>query len=110
MLFADFKQVYDSVPRQAVWQVLEKCDISPRMLSITMSFHEQMLDEVRAGDSVTDSFEVRKALRQGCTLVPTLFNIHFIQCSDCKQAGWVQGSSQEIFTEWKKIKLTTAAD
>ena len=28
-------------------------------------------------DTVTDSFEVRNGLRQGCTMAPTLFNLYF---------------------------------
>ena len=41
------------------------------------SFHEGMHAEVRVGLTVTDRFEVRNGLWQGCTLAPTLFNIYF---------------------------------
>ena len=30
MLFVDLKNAYDSVPRQALWKVLETCGVPPR--------------------------------------------------------------------------------
>ena len=71
MMFVDLKKVYDSVPRKALWQVLQKCGIPPRMLEIITSFHEGMCAEVRVGHDVTDCFEVKNGLiiRQGCDLV-----------------------------------------
>ena len=31
-LFVDLRKAYDSVPREALWRVLERCDVPPRML------------------------------------------------------------------------------
>ena len=76
MLFVDLKKAYDSVPREALWRVLEKCGVPPKLLRIVRSFHEGMHAEVRVDSSTTESFEVRNGLRQGCTLAPTLFNIY----------------------------------
>ena len=42
-----------------------------KMLNVVKSFHEGMHSEVRVGSTVTDRFEVRNALWQGCTLAPT---------------------------------------
>ena len=33
-LFVDLRKVYDSVPRDVLWSVLEKCGVPPRMLSV----------------------------------------------------------------------------
>ena len=33
--------------------------------------------KVRVRDTVTDEFEVRNGLWQGCTMAPTLFNLYF---------------------------------
>ena len=47
VLFIDLKKAYDSIPRQALWRVLEKCGVPPTMLSIIQSFHQDMKAEVR---------------------------------------------------------------
>ena len=75
-LFVDLKKAYDSVPRLALWQVLEQAGVPPRMLSIIHSFHCGMKAEVRAGNTTTREISVLNGLRQGCTLAPTLFNIY----------------------------------
>ena len=77
MMFVDLKKAYDSVPRNALWTVLAKCGVPPTMLSIIRSFHEGMQAGVRVGSAVTNCFEVRNGLNQGCTMAPTLFNIYF---------------------------------
>ena len=76
-LFVDLRKAYDSVPREQLWQVLEQCGLPPRMLRIVKSFHEGMEAEVRVGTTLSDSFEERNGLRQGCTLAPTLFKLYF---------------------------------
>ena len=76
-LFIDLKKVYDSVPRAALWQVLEKYGVPPTLLSVVRSFHEGMRDSVRVRGSISDSFEVRNGVRQGCTIAPVLFNLYF---------------------------------
>ena len=76
-VFVNLKKAYDSVHRNAQWTVLAKCGMPPTMLNIIRSFHEGMQAGVRVGSAVTNCFEVRNGLRQGCTMVPTLFNIYF---------------------------------
>ena len=76
VLFVDLRKAY-SVPRQALWKVLEKHGVPEKMLNVVKSFHEGMHAEVRVGSTVTDRFEVRNGLWQRCTLAPTLFNIYF---------------------------------
>ena len=91
-LFVDLRKAYDSIPRSALWQVLEKCGIPPTMLSVIRSLHVGMQAVVRTGDSTTDNISVTNGLRQGCTLAPSLFNPYFgamVACwrSKCPEAG-----------------------
>ena len=49
VLFVDLKKAYDSVPRSALWCVLEKCGVPTVLLSVVRSFHDGMKAEVRQG-------------------------------------------------------------
>ena len=89
ILFVDLKKVRDSVPRSALWKVLEKVGVPPTMLQIIRSFHDGMKAEVRVESSSTDSFELKNGLRQGCSLAPTLFNIYY----SAVIANWRERSS-----------------
>ena len=80
MMFVDLKKAYDSVPRKALWIVLEKCRVLPTMLSIIHWCLEKIQAGVRVGSTITNSFEVQVGLRQGYTMPPTLFNIYLMQC------------------------------
>jgi len=57
--------------------VRERSGVPPRVLNIVRSFQEGMKAEVRVGTALSERFEVRNGLRQGCTLAPTLFNLYF---------------------------------
>ena len=72
MLFVDLKKAYDSVARRALWKIMEKCGVPPRMLKIVKSFHKGMHAEMRVGSQITENFEVQNGLRQA----PMLFNIY----------------------------------
>ena len=52
ILFVDLQKAYDSVPRQALWCVLERYGVSPTMLSVIRSFHEGMTAVVRVVDDI----------------------------------------------------------
>ena len=77
VLFVDLKKAYDSVPRPALWRVLERLGIPLTMISIIRSFHEGMSVKVIVGQEFTESFDVCNGLRQGCTMAPVLFSLYF---------------------------------
>ena len=49
----DLRMAYDSVPRKALWCVLEGYGVPPTMLSVIRFFHENMTAVVRVGDNLT---------------------------------------------------------
>ena len=89
-LFVDVGKAYNSVPRETLWQVLERCGVSPMMLKEVKSVHVGMQAGVRGEASVSDSFEVSNGLRQGCTLTSTLFNLYF----SAEVASWRGGCAE----------------
>ena len=86
-----------------MWQVLDKCGVPPRMLRIVESLHEVMQVEARVGASLSDSFEVRNGLRQGCTLAPTLLNIYFSAMVARWRDGCAEAGVDVLFRNGRKL-------
>ena len=77
VLFIDLKKAYDSVPRPALWGVLENLGVPSTLVSIIRSFHEGMSAKVIVGQTFTEPIGVCNGLRQGCTMAPVLFSLYF---------------------------------
>ena len=78
LCFIDLQKAYDSVDRTFLWQVLARFGVPPQMIRVTRHFHDGIRACVRNDDGVcSEWFEVAQGLRQGCVLVPLLFNIFF---------------------------------
>ncbi len=90
MLFIDLRKAYDSIPRQALWQVLRKYGVPPIMVSLLRSLHEGMKAEVTMDEQVAPEFEVCNGLRQGCVIALALFNLHFnLVISQWREKCWL---------------------
>ena len=74
--FMDLEKAYDRVDRDALWQVLRIYGIGGRVLRGIMSFYVEGKACVRVGDEVSECFEVKMGLRQGCVMSPWLFNVY----------------------------------
>ena len=111
ILFIDFQKAYDSVPRKALWIVLEKYGVPERVISLIRSFHDGMMAKVLVNGSETEELEVNNGLRQGCTFAPTLFNlfINFVMKQfrkECPEAGiilFIQECKQQVGWQQKEV-------
>ena len=77
MVFVDLTKAFDTVPRSALWIILEKLGVPPKMLSVIRSLHEGMLAQVVHCGKVSDAFKVENGTKQGCVLAPILFALYF---------------------------------
>ena len=82
VLFVDLKKAFDSVPRDALWQVLERFGVPPVLLAMIRSFHVDMRAAVTVKGRYSDSFAVKNGVRQGCTIAPVLFNLYLCAVVD----------------------------
>ena len=75
--FVDLKKAYyDSVPRQGLWMVLRNFGVPDTLVSLIESFHQDMQARIRLDGKLMDPIDVRNGLRQGCCMVPMLFNLY----------------------------------
>ena len=92
VLFVDLRKAYNSVPRDALWQVLKKFGVPPVLLSVIHSFHVDMRAFVHVKGHSSDSFTVRNGVRQGCTMALVLFNLYVCAMVDDwrRQYPWAE--------------------
>ena len=75
--FVDFKQAYDSVWRDTLWQALPSYGIPEKLVRLLKGLYKDTKDCVRIEDNYTEWFDVASGLRQGCNFSTTGFNIVF---------------------------------
>lgn len=73
--FIDIRKAYDTVPIEALLTRLEEVGVTGRCLSWLRFLYTHSDARVRVGSYLTEAFEVRRGVRQGCPMSPTLFNI-----------------------------------
>ena len=111
--FMDLEKAYDRVDREALWKVLMMYGVGGSLLRAVKAFYVDSRACVRAGGGVSDWFDVRAGLRQGCVMSPWLFNIYMdgvVREVNAKVQGaglpLVDGSGRE----WRINQLLFADD
>ena len=72
--FVDLTKAYDSVDRTALAAVLRSYGVLHQLVDIIQELHTDTRCHVRTADGVSDDFQVKSGVRQGCVLSPLLFN------------------------------------
>ena len=75
-LFVDLRKAYDSVPREALWQVLAKLGIPDPTIQLIKAFHHDMQATIQLDGQTLEPIDVDNGLRQGCCMAPVLFNLY----------------------------------
>ena len=75
MAFVDLEKAYDNVSREKLWVVLDKYGIKRKLLRAIQALYVGSKACVKVGGLTSEDFEVRRGVRQGCTLSPWLFNL-----------------------------------
>ena len=74
--FVDFKQAYDSVPRERLWGRLQERGLDAGWLRAAQALYEDVPMSVRTPAGLSPSFQALRGLKQGCPLSPTLFGLY----------------------------------
>jgi len=75
MVFVDYKQAYDSVNREKLWEALKTFGIPLKIIKMVQLCNSETYSKVKLGNEVSMAFEIKSGLRQGDAMSPILFNM-----------------------------------
>jgi hypothetical protein len=73
--FVNLEKAFDNVDWKTIFKILKRVGVTYKDRRIIKSLYEQEIGVVRCGNSREEA-EIRKVVKQGCTLSPSLFNLY----------------------------------
>ena len=73
-LFIDFKKAYDSVRREALYNIRIEFGVPKKLVRLIKMCLTETYSRVRVGKNLSEMFPIRNGLKQGDALSPLLFN------------------------------------
>ena len=74
--FIDYAKAFDCVDHNKLWKILKEMGIPDHLISLLRNLYAGQEATVRAGHGTTDWSQIGKGGRQGCMLLPCLFNVY----------------------------------
>ena len=68
------KHDYNCVDHNKLWKILKKMGIPDHLTCLLRNLYAGQEATVRTGHGIADWFQIGKGVRQGCILLPCLFN------------------------------------
>ena len=65
-----------TVDHNKLWKILKEMGIPDHLTCFLINLYAGQEATFRTGHGTTDSFQIRKGIRQGCILSPCLFNVY----------------------------------
>ena len=79
-LFIDFKKAYDSVRREALYNLLIEFGIPKKLVRLIKMCLTEMYGRVRVGKNLSEMFPIRNSLKQGRCSIAIAFQLCFGIC------------------------------
>ena len=73
--FLDFKKALDSVHRDSLWKILLHYGIPDKLVCVIKMLYQGFSAQVLCDGELTETFQVKTGVKQGCVLSPFLFSL-----------------------------------
>lgn len=74
--FVDFKKAFDTVPRDGLWQRMQKIGVPTHLRNAVASLYAQVRCQLKTSNTLSQEFSSNMGVKQGCPLSPTLFGLY----------------------------------
>ena len=74
--FINYAKAFDCVDHNKLWKILKEMGIPDHLIYLLENLYTDREATVRTGHGTTDWFQIGKGVRQGCILLPCLFNLY----------------------------------
>ena len=74
--FIDYAKAFDCVDHNKLWKILKEMGKPDHLTCLLRNLYAGQEATVRTGHGITDWFQIRKGVCQGCILSPCLFNLY----------------------------------
>ena len=74
--FIDHAKAFDCVDHNKLWKILKEMGIPDYLTCLLRNQYASQEATVRTGHGITDWFQIRRGVCQGCILSPCLFNLY----------------------------------
>ena len=71
--FIDYEKAFDSVDRKTVWKLLRHYGVPEKIISLIRCTYQDMSCRIAHAGQLSENFEMKTGIRQGCLLSPFLF-------------------------------------
>lgn len=85
--FVDFKAAFDTINREALFYKLYAQGMSSKMVRLLKELYRKTTSAVWNGNQISEFFEIRLGVKQGCLLSPTLFALYINDLYDHLPGG-----------------------
>ena len=104
--FVEFKQAFDTVPRDKLWLRMEELEIPMHYRVVVHRLYEEVKVKIRTSIGISEIFRSEIGVKQGRPLSPTLFDLYIDKLEECLN---LQGGDGVRLGEFV-IKLLLYAD
>ena len=94
--FVDFKQAYDRVPRQLLWEKLAARGLGGEWLRAVQALYADVPMAVRTAGGLSPGFQATVGLKQGCPASPTLFGLYIDDFEEAVLAAVQRGEQLDL--------------
>jgi hypothetical protein len=109
MLFIDFKQAYDTIKRETVYEAMRQMGIGDKLIRLVrMTLKET--EFVLANGQLSGKFKVKRGLRQGDPLLTVLFNVTLdsaVKASEIRGNGLIYNQLVQVMAYADDIVILT---